>query len=81
MNFCIWYGFLGFISEASIPVFIYDVEYDYRRLEAERNRLKGDVLYVVNPAFLKGLSGPDKAIPAHDGVGKFIIGQPVENIP
>ena len=38
-----------------MPLFIYDVEYDYRRLEAERDRLKGDVFYVVNSAFLKGL--------------------------
>jgi hypothetical protein len=52
----LWYGFLGFMSETSVALFIYDVEYDYRRLEAERDRLKGDVLYVVNPAFLKGLS-------------------------
>lgn len=52
----LWYGFLGFMNEASVPLFIYDVEYDYRRLEAERDRLKGDVFYVVNSAFLKGLS-------------------------
>ena len=51
----LWYGFLGFMNEASMPLFIYDVEYDYRRLEAERDRLKGDVFYVVNSAFLKGL--------------------------
>jgi hypothetical protein len=52
----LWYGFLGFMSEASLSLFIYDVEYDFRRLEAERDRLKGDVFYVVNSAFLKGLS-------------------------
>ncbi len=52
----LWYGFLGFMNEASVPLFIYDVEYDYRRLEAERSRLKDDVFYVVNSAFLKGLS-------------------------
>lgn len=52
----LWYGFLGFVGDTSAPLFIYDVEYDYRRLEAERERLKGDVLYVVNSAFLKGLS-------------------------
>jgi hypothetical protein len=51
----LWYGFLGFMNEASVPLFIYDVEYDYRRFEAERDRLKGDVFYVVNSAFLKGL--------------------------
>lgn len=50
----LWYGFLGFVGE-NTPVFIYDVEYDYRRLEAERTRLPGEVRYVVNPAFRKGL--------------------------
>jgi hypothetical protein len=52
----LWYGFLGFINEGMKPLFIYDVEYDFRRLEAERERLGGDVFYVVNSAFLKGLS-------------------------
>ena len=52
----LWYGFLGFMSEASVALFIYDVEYDYRRLDAEKMRLKGNVFYVVNSAFLKGLN-------------------------
>jgi hypothetical protein len=50
----LWYGFLGFLSEALVPLFIYDVEYDFRRLEAEQSRLRGDVVYVVNSAFLNG---------------------------
>jgi hypothetical protein len=51
-----WYGFLGFMGTSGATVYIYDVAYDFRRLEAERALLKGDVLYVVNPAFLKGLA-------------------------
>ncbi len=56
IDFLLWYGFLGFLSEATSPRFIYDVEYDFRRLAAERSSLNGDVVYVVNSAFLKGLS-------------------------
>ena len=37
----LWYGFLGFMNEASMPLFIYDVEYDYRRLEAEQGSPEG----------------------------------------
>ena len=59
----LWYGFLGFMNESSMPLFIYDVEYDYRRLEAERDRLNGDVFYCVNSAFLKGLSKAGQPTP------------------
>ena len=52
----LWYGFLGIVGRDNLSVFIYDFAYDFRRLEAERNSLKDGVLYVVNPAFLKGLS-------------------------
>jgi len=38
------------------PVFIYDLAYDSRRLEAERNRVGGERLYPVNPGFLLGLT-------------------------
>jgi hypothetical protein len=55
VDLLLWYGFLGFLGDSLKPLFIYDVEYDFRRLEAERTRLKGDLVYVVNPAFLKGL--------------------------
>ena len=55
IDLLLWYGFLGFLGDSTKPLFIYDVEYDFRRLEAERMRLKGDLVYVVNPAFMKGL--------------------------
>ena len=56
------------MNEASVPLFICDVQYDYRHLEAERDRLKGDLLYVVNSGFLKGLSraGYQDGAPAPD---------------
>lgn len=52
----LWYGFLGVVSEEGRPVFIYDRAYDYRRLEAERGPVADDVLYSINPAFLRGLT-------------------------
>ncbi len=55
IDLLLWYGFLGLLGEAEMPLFIYDVEYDFRRLQAERERTKGGVHYVVNSAFLRGL--------------------------
>src|SRR5215831_3065717 len=51
----IWYGFLGIPDASDHPVFIYDRNYDMRRLEAERARQGPDVRYFVNRAFLRGL--------------------------
>lgn len=51
----VWYGFLGVISESK-PVFIYDLAYDFRRLQAERPSDTNELLYAVNPAFIEGLN-------------------------
>jgi hypothetical protein len=51
----LWYGFLGIPDESDQPVYTYDRDYDMRRLEAERERLRPDTRYFVNPAFLRGL--------------------------
>jgi hypothetical protein len=51
----LWYGFLGIMNSQGEPVFIYDRAYDFRRLEAERGRVAGDVVYAINSAFLLGL--------------------------
>jgi hypothetical protein len=56
VNLLLWYGFLGIQGvSARNPTFIYDVAYDFRRLEAERAQLGENALYAVNPAFLQGL--------------------------
>jgi len=55
VNLLLWYGFIGIQSDDGEPVFIYDRAYDFRRLEAERSKLGNDILYRVNPAFLRGL--------------------------
>jgi len=52
----LWYGFLGIPDSNGRPVFIYDREYDMRRLEADRQKQGESLLYIVNPAFLRGLT-------------------------
>ena len=56
IEFLIWYGFLGIVSKDNQQLFIYDTEYDYRRLEAERPKDAQETLYSINPAFIRGLS-------------------------
>jgi len=55
IDLLIWYGFLGIISKTGQALFIYDRAYDFRRLEAERDPDKQEVLYAINPAFTRGL--------------------------
>jgi hypothetical protein len=51
----VWYGFLGIPDSKGKPIFIYDREYDMRRLQADEQLQGDDLLYIVNPAFLRGL--------------------------
>lgn len=51
----LWYGFLGIRRERH-DLYIYDFNYSMRRLSAEQRRVNGPLTYVVNPAFLVGLS-------------------------
>lgn len=55
IDLLLWYGFLGIVQTSGAPIFIYDRAYDFRRLEAERANHKGEIVYAVNPAFLRGL--------------------------
>lgn len=51
----LWYGFLGVTDADDGSTFIYDLAYDFRRLEAERGREVADTRYAINPAFIAGL--------------------------
>ncbi len=55
LDLLLWFGFLGIHDAHGKSIFIYDRNYDIRRLEAERDRLDTPDKYVVNPAFLRGL--------------------------
>ncbi|MCC6947080.1 MAG: hypothetical protein IT539_04860 [Bradyrhizobiaceae bacterium] len=55
VDLLVWYGFLGVSTDEGRKLFIYDREYDMRRLDADRKQQGDNLLYVVNPAFLRGL--------------------------
>ena len=56
VDLLLWYGFLGIPDSRNRPVYIYNRDdYDYKRLEAERDRLGDNLIYYVNAAFLEGL--------------------------
>ncbi|WP_370126124.1 P-loop ATPase, Sll1717 family [Bradyrhizobium ottawaense] len=52
----LWYGFLGIPGGDGEAIYIYDRQYDIKRLEAERSNGGGDPHFVINPAFLRGLN-------------------------
>jgi hypothetical protein len=55
IHLLLWYGFLGIADGQGRPIYIYDWNYDIRRVDAERTRQGSDLLYVINPAFMRGL--------------------------
>ena len=55
IHLLMWYGFLGIPDRNGTAVYIYDRQYNIRRLEAEREKQGDDILFVINPAFLRGL--------------------------
>jgi hypothetical protein len=56
LHLLLWYGILGFRRPAGEAAFIYSVGYDIRRLRALIEKRKGgELVYVVNPAFWRGL--------------------------
>ena len=57
MDLLLWFGFFGLVKEINDEVYIYNVNYDMKKLAALiRKRSDGDILYSVNPAFWCGLS-------------------------
>lgn len=55
VDLLLWYGFLGVPDHEGAATYIYDREYDMRRLRAEHKKQGEDLIYIVNPAFLRGL--------------------------
>lgn len=57
LDLLLWYGVIGFRRQDGKPAFIYSVRYDIRRLSTllKKRKLQGDVIYMINPAFWKGL--------------------------
>lgn len=55
IDLLLWYGFLGIVVDDSSTHFIFEHGYDFRRVLALRGRDRDEVLYRVNPAFIRGL--------------------------
>lgn len=56
LNLLLWYGVLGFRRPDGEAAFIYSVGYDMKRLRALIDKRKtGELVYIVNPAFWRGL--------------------------
>jgi len=53
IDLLLWYGFLGLVVDEG-HLFIYDVEYDFKRLKAQMNNSE-EIRYCINPAFIDGL--------------------------
>jgi hypothetical protein len=53
----LWYGVLGVAHDGGEEHFIYDFDYDMRRLEAEIRTSSDEMLYVTNSAFHVALRG------------------------
>ena len=52
----LWYGFLGILREDGTMTYIYDVNYEMRKLVAlKKMRQENEIVYSVNPAFWAGL--------------------------
>jgi len=52
----LWYGVIGIITKDGLERYIYDFEYNARRLEAEARSLGADAQYATNPALHVALS-------------------------
>ena len=56
IEFLLYYGFLGVQNGAAAPTFVYDVNYDMKLLLVLVMKAKGNLSYVLNPAFHAGLN-------------------------
>ena len=56
LDLLLWYGVIGFRKEDGNPTYIYSVRYDMKRMKAlMEKRDHNGLVYLVNPAFWKGL--------------------------
>lgn len=56
VQFLLYYGFLGIKVGGEEPKYIYDVNYDMKRLLAASHKYAASLTYVINPAFWSALS-------------------------
>lgn len=56
IEFLLYYGFLGVQNGMAAPTFVYDVNYDMKLLSVLVTKAKGNLSYILNPAFQAGLN-------------------------
>ncbi len=56
IQFMLYYGFLGVKTEDQIPRYIFELGYDMKLLSTVAMKAKGNLIYVLNPAFHPGLN-------------------------
>ena len=49
-QYMLWYGVIGVVNENNVRCFIYDFDYNMKRLQAEISVLSDEPLYALNPA-------------------------------
>jgi hypothetical protein len=61
-DYMLWYGVLGVVNANNVECFIYDFDYNLKRLEAEITTQNEEPLYVFNPALHVALKakGPQR---------------------
>lgn len=52
----LWYGIIGILNTHKAEMFVYDYEYNIRRLDAEIRNLGDEVVYIINSALHVALS-------------------------
>jgi hypothetical protein len=52
----VWYGFIGLAKNSSERLFIFETNYDSKRMKVEIQRAGEDALFCVHPAFMRGLN-------------------------
>lgn len=60
-QYMLWYGVIGIVNENNVECYIYDFDYNMRRLQAEISVQKDEPLYALNPALHVALKtkGPE----------------------
>ena len=56
IQYMLYYGFLGVKTEDQIPRYIFELGYDMKLLNTVAMKAKGNLIYVLNPAFHPGLN-------------------------
>jgi hypothetical protein len=53
----LWYGLVGVATNRGVYKYIYDYQYDMKRLEADLRICKEEAVYVINPSVHVALEG------------------------